>query len=348
MKIIIVVSSRNIQFGRGMNRVIYNALPELKLIFDEIIIVSGTNFYELLRGLAKIIISNPISIKFMIFNAMSSIGSYNKYWIYFIKTALLFKIKPAIFWHEMPDHYQNYKESNLEVNNVAKHNKYLKNKNYLHLCVSTENSGIAKHFDRNPNINVINNCIKPRELFNQLLFDKFTVITLGVIDTIKGTDIWTDVAIKVCKENKKVQFVWCGSANDETMHQQCIEKIKNNNLQERILFLGHIEDASIFINASHLYYSSSRMDSFPLVVIEAMSFGKNIIYYDSGGTKEAAAGFATMIDDFDIDKTVISILNKITDFENNPNAIFNKKLYNRFYENYTPKKFAENLENALS
>jgi len=160
---------------------------------------------------------------------------------------------------------------------------------------------------------------------SKLQYNTFTIVTVGSIQHIKGTDLCTDVALEVCKKNENVQFVCCGGALDKKLFEECLKKVKNNELEDRILFLGHIDDAKSIIAAAHLYFSSSRLDSMLLAVLEAMSFGKNIGYYDSGGIKEAVGGFGFLIPKFDVQKTKYAILEKPKLFENNPKSIFNEK-----------------------
>ena len=347
MKIVIIVSSRNMQYGGGMNRVIYNALPALNDTFDEVIIVSGKSIFELFRGLFKIAISNPFKIDYFIFNSLSSIRiSHNKYWYIYSSISKLLNIKKAIYWHEMPEYFKNFSLNPIYKKDVLLINKHLKNKNYLHLAVSKASSKMAYFFNKKPNLGIVYNAIIERSE-NALLYNKFTIVTVGSIQNIKGTDIWTDVAIEVCKKNANAQFVWCGGIHDKHLYQDCLLKIVKNNFSKRIIFLGHTEDASIVTSASHLYFSSSRLDSFPLSVIEAMSVGRNIIYYDSGGIKEAVENNGYFIDNFDVYATANVILTKINKFETNNYEVFNSEIYERFKNNFTSENFVEKLKKEL-
>src|SRR5436190_2031404 len=104
----------------------------------------------------------------------------------------------------------------------------------------------------------------------------------------------------------------------------------------------------MLISTAHLYSASSRIDSFPLAVLEAMSFGKNIIYYNSGGISEAVGEFGACVEDFCISKSVASIISFYNAFEKQSESIFNKDLYERFYNNYTPEIFVKKFKNALN
>jgi glycosyltransferase involved in cell wall biosynthesis len=84
-----------------------------------------------------------------------------------------------------------------------------------------------------------------------------------------------------------------------------------------------------------------------LAVLEAMNHGKNIIYYNSGGVMEAVGENGFFIPNFLIENTVDAILKKHQEFLTNPNTVFNKEVYDKFYNNYTPEIFAKKLKVAL-
>lgn len=346
MKIIILTASSNLKYGGGMDRVIHNAKIELDKGFETVLYISGKDFFSLIKGIVKIIKNNPFSFSYFIFNSLASVRKrYNKYWKFYFYVCKICKIKPVFYWHEMPEYYLNFKKDNpSEAKNIE---NVFKNKNIIQLGCSEKNKKSGFYFDDNPNVININNCINPKEYHRRNLLSNFTVITVGSIQMIKGTDIWTEVAINVCKKINDIQFIWCGGAVDKILFNECLRKIKDADLEDRITFLGHVEDASVTTSFSHLYYCSSRLDSFPLSILEAMSQGKNIIYYDSGGVVEAVDKNGIYIPDFSINETVQTIQNKYEEFKLNPESIFNRELYNRFYENYTPEIFVQKLKNAL-
>lgn len=343
MKIIILTSSTDIRYGRGADRVIFNAKQALNNKFDFVVYASGQNIYTFCLGIVKILKHNPFTFSFIIFNSQTSMRSTsNPFWIFFYFFAKMFNIKRVVYWHEMPvfvDKYANKSKTIL---------RFFKNKGTIQLCVSEANKPSALIFDSIPNVRNINNCIIPRRTNKNFLLAKFTVITVGAADHTKGIDIWTKVAIEVCKQNKEIHFIWCGSDVDKNqMLNECLQKVKDAGLAENISFLGKVEDAAVLTSAAHLYYCSSRLDSFPLAILEAMNHGKNIIYYDSGGVVEAVGKHGIFIEDFSTDKTVLAILDKYEEFKIRPQSVFNNEVYEKFYNNYTPEIFATKLKNAL-
>ncbi len=345
--IIIVTSSDNIKYGGGMDKVIYHAQSELKNHFKTVTIVSAKSFINIIKGFFKILINNPFSYDFIIFNSLASFSKkYNKHWKFFYYFAKICKTKQVVYWHEMPDYYLRFK-NNLTTKNesISIENKF-KNKNILQLCCSIENSRIAYLFDKNPNLKVINNCIQINQIFN-LEYKNFTVISVGSIQKRKGTDLWINVAIKTCKVNKNIKFIWCGSVFEKNIYDRCMRKIKENNLENQIYFLGQVEDAKFLVASAHLFFLSSREDTFALSVLEAMSYGKNIVHFESGGVEEQVGQFGLSVKYYDINQTVEIILKQYEKFEIDPASIYNQNLYQRFWNNYTPNIFVEKFINAL-
>ncbi|HBK83736.1 MAG TPA: hypothetical protein DDZ41_09100, partial [Flavobacterium sp.] len=331
MKIIILTSSSDMRYARGSDRVIHYARETLNKEFDQVLYLTGNSIYKFCIGIIKIIINNPFTFNFIIYNAQSSLCSKsNPYWIYYYFISWIFRIKTVVYWHEMP----------YFVENKTGKSKFIlwlfKNKKIIQLCCSEANKHSAFVFDKNPNITNINNCIIPRKTPKIFLLSKFTVITIGSFDLTKGADIWTEVAINVCNKNDEIQFIWCGDGvKNETVMDECKQKVVNSNFEDRISFLGRVEDAAVLTSAAHLYFSSSRLDSFPLSVLEAMSFGKNIIHYESGGVKEQVGDYGICIENFDCNKTATAILKQYDAFVLDSNSVFNKNLYNRYLDNYT-------------
>lgn len=338
MKVIIVTTTKNIKYGSGMNRVIFNAKEELEKSFNKVVIISAKTKFDRIIGLIKIIKENPFKFDYIIYNSGAYINVYKC-------IARLFGYKKAIYHHEMPTLYDQKKYENIKNKNGFI--KDIKPNEFIHLCCSEANSKVSYLYEKEPTIEVIHNCIKYKIINNDLLFKHFTVVTVGRVEHIKGVDIWTEVAIKVCKLKPEIRFVWCGNISNMELYKKCLNKVANENLQENISFIDELDDANLLINASYLYYSSSRVDSFPLTVLEAMSYGKNIIYYNSGGIKEQVLDNGIFIENFSIEETANKIIELYNQYLNNNNIIINRKLQLRLIENYLPMEFVRKFKNAL-
>jgi glycosyltransferase involved in cell wall biosynthesis len=346
MKIIFCVSSRNLNNSGGMNKVLAYTLPAFEEKGVECLVISAKSRIEVFKGIVKILVNKPFSFDFIIFNSLASVSNrFNKYWRIYYYISTIFFWKKVIYWHEMSSHFSKFKDYNpREAKYII--NRFNRNK-VFHFAVSEANSTIIDDY--------FNNCIK-RVVYNSVstICDQWqnqffypTIISVGSVQYIKGPDIWTKVAIEVCKINNIARFVWCGPVYDEELLKNCKEEIRKNGLNNRIHFLGFVSNPGILIQSAHLFYLPSRCDSMPLVVLEAMSYGKDIIYYNSGGVKEAVGDYGIFVDNFDIKATVAEILSFINEKCSDNALPFNKSAQNRYSEFFKSDVFVDRFIEEL-
>src|SRR5690554_3291775 len=141
MKIIFVISSTNLRYGRGTGRVLHHAKPALDREFEEVLYVSGHNVYEFIVGIFRILKRNPLSFNFIIYNSQSSIVKrFNPFWKSYYYFSSLFGIRPAVYWHEMPYFVQKTTGKSRSALRI------FKNRNILQLCCSEANKPSAYVF----------------------------------------------------------------------------------------------------------------------------------------------------------------------------------------------------------
>ncbi len=110
--------------------------------------------------------------------------------------------------------------------------------------------------------------------------EKKIVLTLGHVVDYKNPILWIEIAEKVTKLNKEVEFYWLGQGDLLT---QCQEQTKNNN---RIHFLGYIENVEEYYNQAYIYIQPSLKESLGMSVIDAMHFSLPCIVSDEEGLPE--------------------------------------------------------------
>jgi glycosyltransferase involved in cell wall biosynthesis len=81
---------------------------------------------------------------------------------------------------------------------------------------------------------------------------------------------------------QRVRLLIVGSGPQE---HRLKEEARRRQLDDRILFLGRIEESEKFriLRMSDIYVSSSQHEGFGLVFLEAMASGLPIVCYDHGG-----------------------------------------------------------------
>lgn len=128
---------------------------------------------------------------------------------------------------------------------------------------------------------LISNEIK-REL--SIPIDAFVVGMLGNLIWRKGPEFFIETASLLATEN--IVFLWVGANN-----QEYLEKIKYDyevtNKKINILFLPPTADYIKYYHVIDLFFLSSREDPYPMVMVEATSYGIPLICFDkAGGAQE--------------------------------------------------------------
>ena len=162
--------------------------------------------------------------------------------------------------------------------------KFLPIERFLqHFCKAVV--GVSKYDERNliaegikNNVTTIYNgisvpdCskISNMEGFNQ---SKNVILAIARVAPPKRTDLFVDVARLLPQYN----FVWIGNQNEVTE----FGKLPNN-----CYFLGNIPNAGAFCSKADLLMLPSNYEGLPMVILEAMSFGKPVVASDVGGISE--------------------------------------------------------------
>ncbi len=75
-------------------------------------------------------------------------------------------------------------------------------------------------------------------------------------------------------------------AGDGSLRNKYIEEIESRHLEDRITFIGNINNIPEFLSNLDIYIQPSVTEGFPLSVLEAMASGLPVISSDAGGLKE--------------------------------------------------------------
>lgn len=100
-----------------------------------------------------------------------------------------------------------------------------------------------------------------------------TVLSIARVFPQKKTDLFIDVARLL----PEYDFVWIGNQR---------EVVEYGELPKNCHFLGNIPNAGAYCSQADLFMLPSNYEGLPMVVIEAMSFGKPVVASDVGGISE--------------------------------------------------------------
>ena len=116
-------------------------------------------------------------------------------------------------------------------------------------------------------------------------------------------------------DNKKIKLLVVGKYSQNSDYYQFIYKyIKNNNIENRVIFLGNINDqelANLYYSANALIFTSS-FEGFGFPILEAMHCGTPVITSNIGSMKEIGEGASLLVkpnSPEDIAKQILNIYN---------------------------------------
>ncbi|MEW5761152.1 MAG: glycosyltransferase family 4 protein [Candidatus Thermoplasmatota archaeon] len=122
------------------------------------------------------------------------------------------------------------------------------------------------------------------------LEDDKVVLFVGRLASNKGLDFLMECIPNIIKEHRKTKFVFVGE--DSGMYGRLLEIIKNLEINENVLFTGHLSEELLIsaYKACDILVLPSEYEAFGIVLLEAMACAKPCI-----GTR--VGGITDVIDD---------------------------------------------------
>lgn len=136
------------------------------------------------------------------------------------------------------------------------------------------------------------------------------VICIGYGGIVKGIDLFFRIASNVIKHDRSIRFIWIGDIDSK--YNWLSKHIKSNSIT-LIPPTKQIED---YYRIADLYLITSREDSFPSVVLEAIAYGIPVLgFNDAGGFIELDRKFVNLVDYLDCDAMANAVLEILYDTE---------------------------------
>ena len=111
--------------------------------------------------------------------------------------------------------------------------------------------------------------------------DAFLIGVVGRLDPIKGHDTFLQAARRFVDKHHKVQFVIVGSG--ETSYKNRLKVLENTmRLEDCLLWIDETDELTGIYNALNIYTLTSRSESFPNTLCEAMACGTPCVTSDVG------------------------------------------------------------------
>ncbi len=148
-------------------------------------------------------------------------------------------------------------------------------------------ASLKKWFQGKPvSLVVINNGIDTQEFkpSNKNAKNEELVIgTVGRMSAEKGCNYLLEAFAEISKSYPKTQLLFVG---DGVLRNELENMRARLGVRDRCDFAGFQADVKPFYEKMDIFVSSSLLEHFPMVVLEAMACGKAIVATDVGGTKD--------------------------------------------------------------
>lgn len=127
------------------------------------------------------------------------------------------------------------------------------------------------------NIEVISNPIIIDTKGDQAKLENKQVLAVGRHDPIKGFDMLLRCWKKIVKNHPDWKLIIVGKRTHSINLKNLAQKL---SITDSVVFRGHTKDMSKVYLESSIFICSSRIEAFPLVILEAMSFGVPVVSFD--------------------------------------------------------------------
>ena len=163
------------------------------------------------------------------------------------------------------------KRSDYLVTHTRCHAKEIAN---LH-GINSEKFSIIPHAITNNNF---------EESDNKTSEDSIKILFVGRMEPRKGFDTLLDAIPKVVEKFPKARFDFCGSSPKSILN----EAKQRFPSESSVSFHGYVKrnDLDAFYKRCDIFVAPSNYESFGIIYLEAMRFGKPVVACDSGGTPE--------------------------------------------------------------
>lgn len=181
--------------------------------------------------------------------------------------------------------------------------------------------------DKYPQKRVIYNPLT-YQLLNQSTERQKTVLCVGRFDIwkIKGFDLIVDMWSELSQSHPDWKLLFAGTGKEESVNY--IKGLVHQfRLDESVQFLGQVDDMQTLYSHSGIFALPSRIEGFPMVLLEAMSQGCPCVAFNVGGASEEmienGAGF--VIEDGDL-KSFKNALSELMDNDEKRNLYSSKSV----------------------
>ena len=114
------------------------------------------------------------------------------------------------------------------------------------------------------------------------------ILFVGRQESRKGFDTALRAAVLVCSQQPSAEFVFVGLPTGDTVCDAALHELHRSPHTDRISVVGYVPDETLdaHYRSCDIFLCPSRYESFGLIAIEAMRYGKAVIASNRGGLAE--------------------------------------------------------------
>lgn len=112
---------------------------------------------------------------------------------------------------------------------------------------------------------------------------QFHIVTCGRLHPDKGMDLAVEACAQLVPEHKNIHWWIIGGGPEEAALRRKIAELR---LEKHMTLLGMQENPCPYIAAADLYVQPSRVEGYPMSILEARILGKSVLSTDNPGARE--------------------------------------------------------------
>jgi glycosyltransferase involved in cell wall biosynthesis/GT2 family glycosyltransferase len=173
------------------------------------------------------------------------------------------------------------------------------------------------------------------------------VLYAGRFEGRKGTDVLLKVIPALCLKHRRARFILVGEdraqPNGATQGEEFRMLHRRADFRDRVIFAGEVSDEKLeaYLAQCDIFVAPSRYESFGLVFLEAMMFGKPVIGCRAGGMAEVIEEGVTGLLAEPGDTTSLESALEVLLSDAGKREAFGKAGRERYLQHYTREKLTD-------
>lgn len=157
---------------------------------------------------------------------------------------------------------------------------------YIAICNPARLSMLKNGISENRTHLLINGVsVKEKKEFFRALPSRYNLLVVGRMVSEKNHNLLIDAVSRVAIDNPDIDFrIWF--FGDGPLRPDIERKISMENLEDRFVLLGNVDNAKEFFHNFDLFLMTSNIEGMPISALESLASGVPVLSTDAGGLSE--------------------------------------------------------------